>query len=83
MMRGPIGTRTIAGDAEIAPAQALTAWGEGADPLDWQDPKRYAWIFGLVVPLLPFIAWGLVSATGLGVFWFIGPALVFGSLPGV
>ena len=31
-----------------------------------RDPKRYAWLLGLIVPLLPFIAWGLVELTGLG-----------------
>ncbi len=47
----------------------------------WRDSKRYAWLLGLVVPLLPFIAWGLVHATGLAVFWFMGPMLVFGLFP--
>jgi alkane 1-monooxygenase len=47
----------------------------------WSDPKRYAWLLGLIVPLLPFIAWGLVSLTGLGVFWFYGPFLVFVVFP--
>src|SRR3712207_7229917 len=35
----------------------------------------------LVVPLLPFIALGLVEATGLGVFWWFGPAFVYGVMP--
>ncbi len=56
-------------DAPDAPAQA------------WRDPKRYAWLLGLFVPTLPFITWGLVHATGLGVFWFYGPVLVFGIFP--
>jgi alkane 1-monooxygenase len=47
----------------------------------WRDPKRYMWLLGLIVPTLPFLAWGLVEATGLGVFWFYGPALVFGIFP--
>src|ERR1035437_1375239 len=47
----------------------------------WRDPKRYAWLLGLIVPLLPFLAWGLVEATGLGVFWFYGPFLVFAIFP--
>ncbi|MBA3300326.1 MAG: alkane 1-monooxygenase [Thermoleophilaceae bacterium] len=47
----------------------------------WSDPKRYLWLLGLVVPLLPFIAWGLVELTGLGILWWFGPALVFGILP--
>jgi alkane 1-monooxygenase len=47
----------------------------------WRDGKRYAWLLGLFVPSLPLIAWGLVEATGLGVFWFIGPFVVFGLFP--
>ncbi len=47
----------------------------------WRDRKRYAWLLGLIVPLLPFICWGLVQATGLGVFWFFGPLLIFGMFP--
>jgi alkane 1-monooxygenase len=58
-----------------------------AEPIDtipapaWRDPKRYAWLLGLLIPTLPFLAWGLVHATGLGVFWFYGPVLVFGIFP--
>jgi alkane 1-monooxygenase len=53
-----------------------------ATPIDtaarpWRDPKRYAWLLGLLIPTLPFLSWGLVHATGLGVFWFYGPMLVF------
>jgi alkane 1-monooxygenase len=63
--------------------------GASAAPIDsaapeaqaWRDPKRYAWLLGLVVPTLPFLAWGLVHATGLPVFWFFGPVLVFGIFP--
>jgi alkane 1-monooxygenase len=47
----------------------------------WRDQKRYAWLLGLIVPLLPFISWGLVEATGLGVLWFYGPVLIFGVFP--
>ena len=47
----------------------------------WRDRKRYAWLLGLIVPLLPFISWGLVEATGLGVFWFYGPVLIFAVFP--
>ena len=60
-------TATIADGAVNAPA--------------WRDSKRYAWLLGLVVPLLPFISWGLVEATGLGVLWFYGPVLIFGVFP--
>ncbi len=50
-------------------------------PARWTDSKRYAWLLGLLVPTLPFIAWGLVEVTGLGVFWFFGPLFVFGVMP--
>jgi len=50
-------------------------------PITWRDPKRYAWLLGLLVPTLPFMAWGLVEATGLGVFWFWGVFFLFGVMP--
>ncbi len=49
--------------------------------VSWRDPKRYLWPLGLLVPLLPFMAFGLVEATGLGVFWWWGPVFVFGIMP--
>jgi alkane 1-monooxygenase len=51
---------------------------EDLNPATWRDGKRYAWLLGLIVPLLPFIAWAGVELTGLGVFWWFGPILVFG-----
>ncbi len=47
----------------------------------WRDPKRHAWLLGLVVPVLPFLSWGLVEATGVAAFWFSGPVVVFGVFP--
>ncbi len=54
---------------------------ETLTPTRWRDPKRYAWLLGLIVPTLPFLSYGLVEATGLGFFWFYGPILVFGIFP--
>jgi alkane 1-monooxygenase len=51
---------------------------EDLSPATWRDGKRYAWLLGLIVPLLPFIAWTWVELTGLGLFWWFGPILVFG-----
>ena len=53
------------------------------DPVQvaWTDGKRYAWLLGLLVPVLPFLGWGLAAATGAEVFWFIGPLVVFGLFP--
>jgi len=47
----------------------------------WTDSKRYAWLLGLLVPGLPFMAWALVEATGVGLLWFFGPLFVFGVMP--
>jgi alkane 1-monooxygenase len=47
----------------------------------WRDPKRYAWLFGLLIPTLPFFAWRLSTWTGLGVLWFLGPLIIFGVIP--
>jgi alkane 1-monooxygenase len=50
-------------------------------PATWRDGKRYAWLLGLLVPTLPFIAYGLVHLTGSGAMWFFGPVLVFVIFP--
>jgi alkane 1-monooxygenase len=47
----------------------------------WRDPKRYLWLLGLLVPLMPFVAWGLAELSGLSVMWFFGPFLVFAIFP--
>jgi alkane 1-monooxygenase len=52
-----------------------------AAPARWRDHKRYAWLLGLIVPSLPFLAFGLVEATGIAAFWFYGPFLVFAIFP--
>jgi alkane 1-monooxygenase len=54
---------------------------ELVDAPPWTDPKRYLWLLGLVVPLVPFIAWGLVELTGLGIMWWAGPFVVFVLIP--
>ncbi len=51
------------------------------NPAAWTDGKRYAWLLGIIVPLAPFIAWGFVSVTGWGGFYFFGPLLVFVAFP--
>jgi alkane 1-monooxygenase len=49
--------------------------------IQWRDGKRYLWILGLLIPTLPFMAWGLVTVTGWELFWFLGPIFVFGVIP--
>ncbi len=68
---------TSTSDHDLASGPA----GQALGPTRWRDRKRYAWLLGLIVPLLPFISWGLVELTGLGVFWFYGPVLIFGVFP--
>lgn len=59
----------------------MSAHAEPLPSVTWRDPKRYLWPLGLVVPLLPLMAWALVEATGLGVFWWFGPLFVLGFMP--
>ena len=47
----------------------------------WTDRKRYLWLFGLVVPLFPFMGGALATATGWGIFWYLGPILILGLIP--
>ncbi|AJE81285.1 MULTISPECIES: alkane 1-monooxygenase [Streptomyces] len=59
-----------------------TTGGSGtATDVTWRDPKRYLWLIGLVVPLFPFIAWGLVEATGVGLLWWTGILLLYVIFP--
>jgi alkane 1-monooxygenase len=64
-----------------APVGARGGGHADAQASAWRDSKRYAWLLGLIVPLLPFISWGLVEASGLGVLWFYGPVLIFAVFP--
>ncbi len=79
----PRSENAISRNAVSVPAgAALDPAPDGASAsAPWRDAKRYAWLLGLIVPTLPFLAWGLVQVTGLGVFWFYGPVLVFAIFP--
>ena len=44
----------------------------------WKDGKRYLWMFGLLVPLLPFIGYALVYLTGMSAFWWFAPIFLYG-----
>ena len=72
---------SIAGDRTAVSPDTSGAPNRALASARWRDHKRYAWLLGLVVPTLPFLAWGLVEATGLGIFWFYGPFLVFAIFP--
>jgi alkane 1-monooxygenase len=47
----------------------------------WKDSKRYLWLLGLVVPLLPYAAWREVDRFGLDIFWWLGPIWVLVLIP--
>ena len=51
------------------------------DQQRWRDPHRYRWLNGLGVPLLPFVTWGLVAATGWNALWWMGPLWIFVLMP--
>jgi alkane 1-monooxygenase len=62
---------------------AAAANADAEQPMEaaWHDPKRYLWLLGLVVPLAPFVAFGLAELTGLAIMWWVGPAIVFVLIP--
>ena len=51
------------------------------DESAWRDPKRYAWLLALAMPLLPFIGIGLQWLTGCGLWLWIGPIVILGVVP--
>lgn len=50
--------------------------GHAGSAARWRDPKRYLWLYGLAMPLSPFIAYVLVEQFGLGVFWATGAIII-------
>jgi len=44
--------------------EAMTATPSDGATRPWRDPRRPFWPLALVVPLLPFLAGGLVALTG-------------------
>jgi alkane 1-monooxygenase len=47
----------------------------------WRDGKYFMWAAGLVVPLLPYVTFGIVRRSGYDFFWWLTPALVFVLIP--
>jgi alkane 1-monooxygenase len=58
----------------------ITAVVDGTN-VTWRDKKRYFWPLSLIVPLLPFIAWSSVTATGWDVLWYNGPLWILVGVP--
>ena len=47
----------------------------------WKDRKRYLWLIGLLMPVLPFLALGGHAASGWSVWLWIGPIVILGVVP--
>ncbi|WP_293387110.1 alkane 1-monooxygenase [Nevskia sp.] len=52
-----------------------------ASPADWKDKKRYLWLLGVLVMGLPIYGYGLVQWTGLSLFWWLTPIVVYAVIP--
>jgi alkane 1-monooxygenase len=50
-------------------------------PTSWSDGKRYLWLLGIIIPLAPFLAFGLYALTGFEFIWYLGPLFVFVGFP--
>jgi alkane 1-monooxygenase len=51
------------------------------DTRPWKDPKRVAWVSGLMVPALPFTGWAIATVTSLDVFFWNGPLWLLVLMP--
>jgi alkane 1-monooxygenase len=47
----------------------------------WHDGKRYLWLLGLFVPVIPLLAIVLERATGFTAWLWMGPVIVLGVVP--
>ena len=74
-------TATAVATAGATAANVVTEPAAGAADAAWRDPKRVLWVLGLVVPLLPFLAWAAYHLSGLGVFLWMGPIWVLAVIP--
>ena len=49
--------------------------------VEWRDGKRYLWLLGLIVPLLPLLAMLGYRGTGYEAFLWLGPFVVYVVIP--
>ncbi|MER6969958.1 fatty acid desaturase [Nocardioides sp. NPDC000445] len=47
----------------------------------WKDKKRYLWVLGIAVPLLPIIGVLLMEATGSSLWFWLTPVMFFVVIP--
>ncbi len=48
---------------------------------EWKDARRYMWPAAIVVPVLPFLSYGIVRHSGVAGWWWLTPGLVFLIIP--
>ena len=60
---------------------SITATLDDGRTVTWRDRKRYLWLLGLVVPLLPLGAWREAVRWDLDVFWWMGPIWILVLIP--
>ncbi|NMN93820.1 alkane 1-monooxygenase [Antrihabitans stalactiti] len=53
----------------------------GIETSEWRDRKRWLWTLGLIAPGCSVVPSQLVLWTGVEVFWWIGPIIVFVMIP--
>lgn len=58
-----------------------TAGSAAVESRRWRDSKRYFWLLGLAVPLLPLGAQSMVERTGNGILWWFAPVFIFLVIP--
>ena len=51
------------------------------DAAGWTDDKKYLWLMGAPIALLPVIGYGFYALTGWGVFWWFAPLVFYGLIP--
>ena len=60
--------------------RTLTSTVDGTE-VRWRDKKRYLWMLGLIVPLLPYGAANWVRDSGWTGFYFAGPVFILLIIP--
>ena len=48
--------------------------------IEWRDKKRYLWIMGAIIPLIPLMMWGLYAWTGATIVCTFGLVLILMAL---
>lgn len=49
--------------------------------VEWTDHKRYLWLLGIGVILLPVLGGQLAMSTGVSLFWWFAPLFIYTAMP--